>query len=71
MSAAVIFHILDDGTEVITFPRLNWALVVATATLLQGFAIAVLLVVSTANFDEAPPVPSVPAACDPFCPKTS
>ncbi|WP_459960597.1 hypothetical protein [Nocardia sp. IFM 10818] len=72
VSAAVIFHILDDGSEVITFPRLNWALVLATAILIVGVAIAIMVLVSSAEFDDTPPaVPSSPVVCEPFCPPPS
>ncbi|MEC3918900.1 hypothetical protein [Nocardia sp. CDC160] len=68
-SAAVVFLALDDGDEVITFPRLNWGVVATAFALILGLAIGLMVLVSSAHFD-APqtPTPTPPAACDPFCP---
>lgn len=66
-SAAVLMLVLDDGTEVFSFPRLNWAVVVITAGLIIGAVVLVAIVVDHAEFDEAP-APAPPAICEPFCP---
>ncbi|MBL1078811.1 hypothetical protein JK358_30845 [Nocardia sp. 2] len=71
VSAAVVFLVLDDGTETFTFPRLNWAVVMIALLTILGAAAAVMIMVSAAHFDDAPPpVPTAPTACEPFCPVT-
>ncbi|MGW4248913.1 hypothetical protein [Nocardia sp. NPDC004722] len=68
-SAAVIFLALDDGSEVITFPRLNWGVVATAAAAVLGIAIGLMLLVSSAHFDvPSTPAPTPPASCAPFCP---
>ncbi|MGV9664466.1 hypothetical protein [Nocardia niigatensis] len=67
-NAAVIFLSLEDGTKVITFPRLNWGIVAAASAAVLGFAIAIMLLVCNAHFDDPQtPVPTSPASCEPFC----
>lgn len=66
-SAAVVLLVLDDGTEVFSFPRLNWAVVTITAGLVIGAVVLIAILVDHAEFDESPPPPP-PAICEPFCP---
>ncbi|MVU80968.1 hypothetical protein GPX89_27425 [Nocardia sp. ET3-3] len=69
LSTAVVFLALEDGSEVITFPRLNWAVVATAFAAVLGIAIGLLILVSSAHFDEPqPPTPTPPASCAPFCP---
>ncbi|MEV6771877.1 hypothetical protein AB0N05_24955 [Nocardia sp. NPDC051030] len=68
--AAVLFLVLDDGDEVITFPRLNWAIFLIIFTAILTAATAVMILVSTAHFDDSPtPTTIPPATCDLFCPQ--
>ncbi|WP_433561457.1 hypothetical protein ACQP1O_28160 [Nocardia sp. CA-151230] len=65
----MLFLVVEDGTKVITFPRLNWGFVAAASAAVLVFAIAVLLLVNSAHFDEPQtPAPAPPASCEPFCP---
>ncbi|MFE5288658.1 hypothetical protein ACFRAQ_27130 [Nocardia sp. NPDC056611] len=67
-SAAVLFVVADDGTPVITFPRLNWAWVAIASAAVLFFGITVAMLVSLAYFDEpTSTVPEAPASCEPFC----
>ncbi|WP_157514343.1 hypothetical protein [Nocardia concava] len=67
-SAAVIFLALEDGDEVVTFPRLNWGVVAAAAAAVLATAVGLLILVSSAHFDEPAPPPTPPVSCAPFCP---
>ncbi|MFE3059266.1 hypothetical protein [Nocardia sp. NPDC059239] len=68
-NAAVLFLVVEDGTKVITFPRLNWGFVAVASAAVLVFAIAVLLLVNSAHFEEPQaPAPAPPASCEPFCP---
>ncbi|WP_067824082.1 hypothetical protein [Nocardia inohanensis] len=68
-SAAVAFLVLEDGTEIFTFPRMNWAILLAALAAIIGIATAIMIMVATANFDDAPtPTPSPPETCEMFCP---
>ncbi|MEU6583415.1 hypothetical protein [Nocardia sp. NPDC046763] len=68
-NAAVLFLVVEDGTKVITFPKLNWGVVATASAAVLVIAIAILLLVSTAHFDEPQtPAPTSPASCEPFCP---
>lgn len=66
-SAAVLLLVLDDGSETITFPRLNWAVVMIVSIAVIGVAVLIAIAVSTADFNETP-TPLPPATCDLFCP---
>ncbi|MRH89216.1 hypothetical protein GFY24_17470 [Nocardia sp. SYP-A9097] len=66
-SAAVLFLVLDDGTETFTFPRLNWLIVLIASISVIGLAVLIAIAVSSAHFDE-PSTPNPPATCSLFCP---
>lgn len=58
----------DDGSVLVTLRRLNWAIVVVTATLVILAAMFLAVLVSTAHFhDAAPPPPAPMGNCQPFC----
>ncbi|MFF2555996.1 hypothetical protein ACFVUS_33645 [Nocardia sp. NPDC058058] len=63
----MLFMVLEDGTEAITFPRLNWAVVVIASALAVGLAVVIAIVVGSAHFEQTP-APEPPASCEPFCP---
>ncbi|AYF77938.1 hypothetical protein D7D52_33605 [Nocardia yunnanensis] len=66
-SAAVTFLALEDGSEVITFPRLNWAVVLTAFVAVLALAVGLLVLVSSAHFDEPQsPIPTT-SACAPIC----
>ncbi|BEK87839.1 hypothetical protein [Nocardia seriolae] len=68
-TAAVLFLALDDGDEVITFPRLHWGVVAAAFAAVLGIAIGLMVLASSAHFEEPrTPAPNPPASCAPFCP---
>ncbi|MFD7844271.1 hypothetical protein ACFV4K_15205 [Nocardia sp. NPDC059764] len=67
-NAAVLFVVADDGTPVITFPRLHWGVVAIASAAVLFFGIMVAMLVSLAYFDEpTSTVPNAPASCEPFC----
>lgn len=69
-TAAVVFTVAADGTQIITFPKLNWAWFTISLAAVLSIGIALIVLIDRAQFDDpVTPAPNPPASCQLFCPE--